>query len=1004
MLFSDLSESTRFAASMEAEQYADFLGDLRRSYHDVIPRHGGTIVQIQGDGVLAVFGYPEAGEDDGRRATEAALDLHDMVRKLQPGVRPGQPALSLHSGIHSGLVLFDEGDLLRGRFELLGTATNIAKHLADVAANDEILVSQETLGPESHFFQTSERRQVQLRGKSEPIAAYRILARAPVNTRFEARARRGLAPFVGREAEIRVLDESLRDAKTGKSVHLAIAAAPGMGKTRLAEEFLSRAAAGGFRVHRGFCESYLGAEPLQPFLQMLRVLFGLTHGMPGALAAEAIDRTLDEIGPALKTHRTEFMRALSLGGDDSASRGSLESSAENTIDALRALFDRLAAAGPLAVFIDDMQWADDATRLLIGVIRSLERRAILVLTTSREISTGDANLSAARILQLAPFSEAETAQTIDRLLPGSDPFTVAEIWKYSGGNPLYIEELCHSAARGDAAHGASRIAGSKAWLDTLIASRVARLRPDQAELVRAAAVIGNVIPSWLLESITGCGESDPRVRNLSEEDFIFPGDRPGTLRFKHGITRDVIYHAVDLHQRRAMHLRVADALRQKSAGGAQEETYEALAYHYGAGGKLAEAADFAELAGDKASAASALDRAQAQYLAALAAIDLLDPSDANYRRWIAIAQRLALASVFDPSRESIGVLQRATTLAAAREDKAAIVIAEYWLGYINYGIGEARAAIRHCETALELARPIGNDPLRVQILATLGQAKAAACEYGPALVLLDDAIAVKRRHRSSARPSVGLSYTLTCRASVLGDRGQFAEAHECFAEALDAVRDADHAVKGSLYCWQSAVYLWQGRWEDAQRTGDEAQNIAARVKSLYLFAMGRALWAYGGWMLTQAPEFLRAIQDATSWMEARGKERCISLNYGWLADASVTIGRFQDVRVNAVRALARGRKADRLGEAMACRAMARSSAQGRDRQSADHYLALAMKVARTRESPHEIAITQVCQAEIELSAGNAALARDLLDQATVSFGALGMDWHRERAAKLHGTI
>src|SRR4029453_1998582 len=156
VLFSDLSDSARLAASMEAEDLSDLLGQLRRGYEDIIPRHGGIIVQIRGDGLLASFGYPEAHEDDGRRATEAALDLHEFVRRipLDHSLRT-LPPLSLHTGIHSGLVLLADGDDVHGRLDLLGNSVNVAARLADVAQHDEIIVSEETLGAESHFYETT---------------------------------------------------------------------------------------------------------------------------------------------------------------------------------------------------------------------------------------------------------------------------------------------------------------------------------------------------------------------------------------------------------------------------------------------------------------------------------------------------------------------------------------------------------------------------------------------------------------------------------------------------------------------------------------------------------------------------------------------------------------------------------------------------------------------------------------------------------------------------------
>jgi class 3 adenylate cyclase len=143
ILFSDLSHSVSIASAMETEYYAELLGGLRRTFESVILKHGGTIIELRGDGVLASFGHPEAREDDGRRATEAALELHDRVRRMQSGasLQPA-PALRLHTGIHAGLVLVDKGASIPGQLGLLGSAVNIAARISDRAVSDEILVSK----------------------------------------------------------------------------------------------------------------------------------------------------------------------------------------------------------------------------------------------------------------------------------------------------------------------------------------------------------------------------------------------------------------------------------------------------------------------------------------------------------------------------------------------------------------------------------------------------------------------------------------------------------------------------------------------------------------------------------------------------------------------------------------------------------------------------------------------------------------------------------------------
>jgi tetratricopeptide (TPR) repeat protein len=603
----------------------------------------------------------------------------------------------------------------------------------------------------------------------------------------------------------------------------------------------------------------------------------------------------------------------------------------------------------------------------------------------------------ATIFQLAPFGADEAEEIIRQLLPGTNPFTVAKIRELSGDNPLFIEELCHSVAHDSPDH--HRIGRIPSGLDKLIESRVERLQPEQIDLVRTAAVIGNVIPAWLLERLTGCGEDHPLIATLAVQDLIFPGEQSGTLRFKHGRARDVIYDSVGLHQRNALHKRIADTLREHGPSGAQEEAWELLAYHYSACGQVVEAAQYAEAAGAKAAAASALDRAQIQYGAALTALDP-DASQENYERWMSIVQRLALACVFDPSRNQLEFLRRAVALATAHEDQRALARAEYWVGYIHYALGEQAYATRHLETALACATVVGDEPLAVHIRAVLGQACAAAGEYDKSLLLLDEAILIRRQFRKPGRPPIELAFSLACKASVLGDRGLFDQAHACLDEALAAVQDSGHEVEASILCWKSAVSLWQGRWEDARASAIKGQHIAERVRSLYLYAQNLSLDGYASWMMQRSQKSLQAIVDATSWLEKRNRGLFVLLNHGWLADGLVESERWQQARHHVARALLRSRKHDRLGEAMAYRAMARASAAGHNRKSPEVYLALAMKNALARGARHEIAVTQLCDAEIRVACGEHAHAAELLDQAERLFEAMGMSWHIEATRNL----
>ena len=402
----------------------------------------------------------------------------------------------------------------------------------------------------------------------------------------------------------------------------------------------------------------------------------------------------------------------------------------------------------------------------------------------------------------------------------------------------------------------------------------------------------------------------------------------------------------------------------------------------------------------RALAASALDRAQAQYRAALTALQRLEPTPALARRWNEVAQRLGLADVFDPSRADLPLFERALALARAAADAPMLARALFWLGYIHYALGDQREAIRWIREALQAARDAGDERLRVQAQATLGQVLGAAGRYGAARPLLDEAIAVKRSHRRGSGVAVGLAYSLTTRATLLGDEGDFGSAWRDFDDAFALVGDVPHEVAASIHGLHAAVLLWQGRWAEGRDAALRSYRIAQRVRSLFTLTMGRAAAAYGDWMERGDPQALQDLLDAAAWLAPRGNQLFASFIHGWLADALVAAGRPAEARRHAAQALQRARRLDLLGGAMACRAMARQEARDGRRGPAERWLARAQAIAAARGSAHERAATMICRAEVELALGAPQQAEAPLAEARDAFAMLGMTWHAAQAGRL----
>jgi class 3 adenylate cyclase/tetratricopeptide (TPR) repeat protein len=968
VLFSDVSNSSQHAEQLEAEAYAALLEKFRRYAREIIPRHGGSIARLQGDGVLALFGYEQSREDDGRRAAQAALELHAAVARLRIDARRDAGTLQLHTGIHAGLVLLIEGDIERGRFDVVGEVPNTAARLCSLAGSGDILVSAETLGPQAHFFEVTPSRRTAIRGRAAPLDVLRVLGRAMVERRIDAAARRGVVPFVGRAVALDALLQAARQCtQATHPVVVHISGEPGVGKTRLIDEFQRRVDRGAFQVVQGYCESYLGAAPLQPFVNGLHAALGDSGGaQPGPVA-----------------------RGLSAG---------------KRIAAIVEQLAALAGARTLVLILDDWQWADDASRQTLHALLARRGLALLVVLAARSGGLeDDAVLRQAVPLPLQPLDASAGESTVSAWLPEADPFMVQEIVRQSGGSPLFIEELCHAAAAGGDVSAQPTVKGV-AWIDALVASRLARLPSDVAECLQLASVIGNVVPESLLRRVAGTAAL-PLARLLLEQDFLVPTAQPGTLRFKHALTRDAVYATVEPTQRRGWHLRVAQTLEAAAAGEDEAfESLEALSYHYDAAQRSEQTAHFAVAAGDKAFAAMALDRARAHYLTALHALDALPVlSRAMQLQWCAVAQKLGPTCVFDPldMAEGSRMFERALALAQATGDVDVLARAEYWMAYVCYGRGRPREAVRHSEAALDLAVAAGDARLEAQVRATLGQSLASAGDYGRALPMLAAALESKRQQsRPGSSTAIGATYSVARMAYSYGDLGRFDDAHAAFEQALAMLGDSLHLVRASVQELICAVHLWQGRWAEARSAGFAGADIALRCRSRYLTAMGRALGNCAVWAIDGDEPALRALRDSTHWIDARGGAVSTSLNHGWLVEAAVTLDRAAEARQHAVQLFGRARLHDRHGLAMGCRALARLCAAQGDWHGASHYLGQAERSAAQRSSPRERAVNLMARAELALARGASAEARACLGDAGEAFERMHMAWHLQRARSL----
>lgn len=936
VLMTDLCGSTRLGAGMEMELYADILEKVRAVWHQAAARHWGRVVREQGDGAMLLFGYPEAGEHDVVNAVEAALAIHRELAGIGGDPLPDGAILNARSGIHVGVVLIEEGSIERGLYNLIGDVANIAGTLEKNAAPGEVLVVRDSLRPHEGLFELETRAVDAIDRLLAPTAddgapPVRLVAsvrgRTNASRRFEATALRGLTPYIGRQDLLRDLRAFLASASAQD--RCAVVTAPaGLGKTRLLEELAASEESLRWRVLGGGCESYGETELLQPFVQMLRAL------------AAAGDPALDpaSIAKALNSRDADF---------------------------LRQCFEAWSAQTRLLLVIDDWQWADDASRRLLQALLDLPRGP-RVLLTARPHPEGVEWIPGARQFRLDPWDEKQTGLAARRWMV-ADPLLIARIHAYSGGVPLFVEELCHSTSairlwQQFELRGTPRDAGLK----LLVASRLARLPGDLVQVVRAASVIGNEVPRWLLDAVCGKPVDDAQLLGLADADFLYPDRQPGVLHFKHGITRAAVYEDIGLAPRRDMHRRARLALEGRATGPVAHTMLAALAYHCEGAGEHEEAAGFSERAGHEALGAFAMDLARGHYRRAMEALRRTGAATPEREaRACKLACHYGMACIFDPLAlgNDVSVFEDAARRAEALGAPGLQAETNYWLAYMLYGAGRFREAAARARAALALSRDAGLDALAMQVEAALGEMLVGTGEYDEAVRCIDVAVEAKRRRaagRGKGLP-IGSAYALACKGSVFADRGEFAQAHACFDEAMGLLGPSTHPVGNSVRNWASVACIWQGDWRRAQAFAADSLHIAENSGALYLVAVARSTLGFARWCANGDAEGLRMLEDSVGWMEARGGRLFTSLHFGWLAEACVVEGRAEQARTLAGHVLQRARQGERLGQAIACRALALLAAQEGAALPAERWLARAERTAARRGSAREQALNALAR-------------------------------------------
>lgn len=632
------------------EDLRELVGGFLAEVITQVEAFGGTVTSVSGAGLVALFGAPESHEDDPERALRAAFLAVRSSRSAVAG-------LSLRVGVETGpAVIGPIGGRSVAYYGALGEVVTIAAALQSVARPTSALIGPATRAATEGLFEWGPTEEVATSPGTKPfVASY--LERPKTRPSGQASRRRlaGSAPLMGREAELLVLREALRDATSGRGGVVVLFSEPGLGKTRLVDEcrrlFMAWVGAASGRLPlwlEGRAASYASSRPYGLYQQLLSSWVGVAAEEGEEVARPALERAMKAAfaGKVAEEQVGLLAQVMGLGPGKAGaalSRLGPEQLQRASFGALRALVSRLVSYGPAVVVLEDLHWADATSLRLTEELSSLTEDAPLLLVLTRRpkpdpgVSALEAALGAApglrlRRLELAPLPESAERDLTRALLGEGAPEEVVDaVREGAEGNPLFLEErlasLLETHALVQAGPGGWRLdlAGPGALpeaIERLVRSRVDRLGPGPHDAIVAASVLGPEFAFDALVTVTDLGAGlVGAVSELCSSGLLVElrNVPEPAYRFRHGLIQEATYRGLLKGQRRQLHARAAWGLEAASMG-RLEVVAAVLGHHYVMAGEAERAAHYLEVAGDHAAAAFANDEAIASYRYGLAVL------------------------------------------------------------------------------------------------------------------------------------------------------------------------------------------------------------------------------------------------------------------------------------------------------------------------------------------------------------------------------------------------
>jgi class 3 adenylate cyclase len=638
VMFCDMEGFSPLVERLGSEEAYSIMDQIYEILIHKVHDYEGTVNEMTGDGIVALFGAPIAIEDAPQRAIRSAYSIHRELARFSEKMkqeRSGIPPIKMRIGIHTGPVVVGTlGNDLRVEFKAVGDTVNLASRMQGLAEPGATYMSEETFRLTEGLFRVEALGELEVKGKEEAVKTYRVIALSTRRTRFDVSAERGLTSFVGRERELELLLDGFERSKEGRGQAFSIVAEAGVGKSRLLYEFRKAVANEDVTFIEGRCLSYSRSVAYHPVIDTLKSNFDIREGDEDLEIKEKVKRGLKILAADEGSTLPYVLELLSVkeSGIDKIAL-SPEVRKDRIIEALNQIVLKGSQIRPLIMAIEDLHWIDKSSeerfKSLLDSISG--ERIFLIFTYRPEFVHTWGGRSYHSQVNLNRLSNRESLTMVEHLLRTKHVNSALEelILEKTEGVPFFIEEFIRSLKdlqiieRNDNSYRIAKDIQTltiPATIQDVIMARVDSLPGGAKEVLQTGSAIEREFSYELIKRVMGVPEQEllPQLSALKDSELIYErGIYPqSTSIFKHALTRQVVYDSILTKRKKRLHEEIGNAIEEIYKDNLDEH-YAVLADHYTKSENYVKNVEYSIKAGDRAVGVFAWHSAQNHYENAL---------------------------------------------------------------------------------------------------------------------------------------------------------------------------------------------------------------------------------------------------------------------------------------------------------------------------------------------------------------------------------------------------